>query len=448
MAEEQTNDARVQALSALIHVEEEARGAETQRDLAYVMANDVRQVLPCRHAFFFRDGDEGAPRLETASSISTPDPNAPAVRQLEQVAAAVLDDGETSGAPRALTSQDLPDALQSVASDELAPYLLVIPLTRRNGHRLGVLLLASESPWNEAHVALAEILARSLSHAWEALDKPEASRRLRAHFRRHWKRYALAVIVLLLLPIRQYVLAPAEVVPRNPNVVAAPMEGVVDEVLVEPNQRVEQGAMLFRMDDTELSNRLSVSRKALDVASAEYLRNAQEAFQCDQCRGKVPELKAVMEREEAKMEWARAQLERSRVRAPVSGVAVFADVNEWEGRPVSTGEKVMVIADPTETRLKVKLPVGDAIGMEKGTEVVFYPNVSPLSSFPATLASSAYEARTQPDQTLSFDLIAHFGGEQPPLGWRGTAKIYGDRAPLAYLILRKPLAWVRRTLGL
>lgn len=444
---ENRDDARVEALSSLIYTEQQAREAETHRDLAYVMVNDVQRVLPCRQAFFFRLSESGAARLQSAAGISSPDNDAPVVQSLQSLVGGLTGTiGDEKAVP--MTIPDLPEQYRAVAEAEMAPYLLLVALRHRNGHLLGVLLLASEAPWNEAHVALGEVLGESFSHAWRALEQPEARRRVLAHLRGNWKRYLIGIVVLLLLPVRQYVLAPAEVISADPQVVAAPMDGVVREVLVEPGEQVEQGTALFSMDDTDLSNQLAVAAKALDVAQAEYLRNAQEAFQCDDCRGKVPRLKAVVEREKAKLNWAREQLARSRVRAPVGGVVVFENANDWKGRPVKTGEKVMLVADPDKTRLRVTLPVGDAIATAPGTRVVFYPNVSPLSSYDATLSGSAYEARQQPNQTLAFELIAGFAGEPAPLGWRGTAKLYGDRAPVAYLLLRKPLAWLRRTLGI
>jgi hypothetical protein len=36
----------------------------------------------------------------------------------------------------------------------------------------------------------------------------------------------------------------------------------------------------------------------------------------------------------------------------------------------------------------------------------------------------------------------------PRIGLRGTAKIYAGRVSLAYYLLRKPLAFMRRSLGI
>lgn len=444
----QGEDRRVKALSSLIQLEEEARGAETHRDLAYVFTNDIQRLLPARLVVFWQFGDGGSPELRSASNISAPDRNAPAVRALDALLGELLESHTVNDEPLEVDPEKLGERTRATVEELLTPWLLLVPLRRRNGALLGVILLAGDERWSELHHTLAGVLSDTFAHAWQALEKPERSRAIRAHLRRTWKRYLAAVVILLVLPVRQYVLAPAEVIPRDPQVVAAPMEGVVENVLVEPNARVEEGELLFVMDDTELRNRLSVARKALDVAQAEYLRNAQQAFACEDCRGKIAELKAVMERERAKVAWAEAQLEQSRVRAPRDGVAVFANANEWEGRPVTTGEKVMTVANPNESRLRILLPVGDAIETQPGAKVRFYPNVSPMSSYDAELLHGSYEARVQPDQTLAFEVVARLEGQQPPLGWRGTGKIYGDRAPLAYLVLRKPLSWLRRTLGI
>ena len=191
-----------------------------------------------------------------------------------------------------------------------------------------------------------------------------------------------------------------------------------------------------------------MAQKAYEVAQAEYLKNAQDAFACDACRGRVPELQARMEKERAQVEWAQAQLDRSRIMAAVDGIAVFSDPNEWRGRPVSVGERVMMLAQPDHTRLRVTVPIADAIAIDAGTDVVFYLNINPLDSYDAKVVQTSYEATLQPDQTLAYVLIADFAGKNVPrLGLRGTAKVYGARAPLLFHVLRRPFSWLRRTLG-
>jgi hypothetical protein len=216
---------------------------------------------------------------------------------------------------------------------------------------------------------------------------------------------------------------------------------------VTPNQQVRRGDLLFSLEDTELSNRLIVAQRAFQVAEAEYLKNAQASFNCDSCRGRVAQMQAVMEKERAQVDWATAQLAQSQVRAAHDGIVVFSDASDLEGRPVSVGERIMLIADREKMRLRILLPINDAIATEPDTPVVFYPNVNPLAAVDASVLRSSYEPTLQPDRSMAYVLHARFEEKGARLGWRGTAKIYGSRAPLIYQVLRKPLARLRQVLG-
>ncbi|MNJ03472.1 hypothetical protein D3C73_1637900 [compost metagenome] len=66
----------------------------------------------------------------------------------------------------------------------------------------------------------------------------------------------------------------------------------------------------------------------------------------------------------------------------------------------------------------------------------------------AQLERAAYEAQTTAAGQLAYRLDATFVEASPRIGLRGTAKLYGERAPLAYYLLRRPLAALRQGLGL
>ncbi|MEN9865560.1 MAG: hypothetical protein RL748_1150, partial [Pseudomonadota bacterium] len=73
----------------------------------------------------------------------------------------------------------------------------------------------------------------------------------------------------------------------------------------------------------------------------------------------------------------------------------------------------------------------------------------PLSPLDATLVQASYEPVLVSEGFVAYYLRADFANETTPprIGLKGTAKIYGDWAPLIYHVVRKPLAWCRRTLG-
>lgn len=438
-------DPRLVALSTLLLIERDVRRAESLQDLRYIMVNDTHRLVAYRQAFVWEQTEAGGAHPVQASGVSELEANSPMVLWLGEVSTWLA--SRRDAGPLPLLASDAPESLRAGWHEFAAPFGLLLPLVAPGGRVLGGLFLAADAPWNEGQVALLERLADAYAHAWKALQ-PVALVSWMSKLGRNRRRVAIAVAIILLLPVRQYVLAPAEVVAVDPVVVAAPMSGVVSEIDVKPNATVAPGTLLFTFEDTDLANEVAVAQKAFEVAEAEYLKNAQDAFACDTCRGRVPELQARMEKERAQMEWTRAQLERSRVVAPVAGVAVFSDPNEWRGRPVSVGERVMILAQPEHTRLRVSVPVADAIAIEPGTEVVFYLNVNPLDSYDATVAQTSYEATLQPDQTLGYVLFADFTGETSRLGLRGTAKVYGSRAPILMHVLRRPISWLRRTMGI
>ena len=78
--------------------------------------------------------------------------------------------------------------------------------------------------------------------------------------------------------MRLSVLAPVEITARDPLIVSAPMDGVIKEIFVKPNQRIKKGQSLFSLDDTATRNEYEVSKKALSVARAEYMRATQKGF--------------------------------------------------------------------------------------------------------------------------------------------------------------------------
>lgn len=440
-------DPRLIALSNLISVEGEARKVESLNDLFYVMANDTYRVVPYQQCFVVKAEQQSAAKTLKVSNVSDPDPQAPLIQWSNHLWPVLAERFASEASTLVANDLDVP-ALKAGWKEYVAPYGLYVPVAEPAGASLGGMMIFSSQPWSEGQIALIGKLADAYGHVWWALQRTASSGNLLKHLRRNRWRYLGVAAVLLLLPVKQYVLVPAEVVPRSPLVIAAPMAGVIERIDVEPNAQVSAGDLLFTLEDTALENELSVASKALDVVQAEYLRNAQKAFECEVCRGQVPELQAVLEREMAKVDWAQAQLERSRVRAPADGLAVFVDANELAGRPVAVGERVMVIADPEVTRLRITIPVDDALAIDSETEVVFYLNINPLESYTARVIQTSYEATRQPDQRMAYVVQADFSGDETArLGLRGTAKVYGARAPLLFHIMRRPAAWLRRTLG-
>ncbi|MDM3886592.1 HlyD family efflux transporter periplasmic adaptor subunit [Pseudomonas sp. BCRC 81390] len=427
------------AFARFLGLERQARQAASSEQLAYAMVNDGQALFGFRHAALLIEG-----KVQALTGISVVESNAPFVafveRAARQLQAAGAADAAAAVNPAILDAQVRDDwqALSAVQA-------FWLPLHNREGQTFGGLWLARDNPFNAAEQALLVHLAEAYGHAWQAL-RPARPWRLRWPRRRLLALVALAVVVLC-IPVRQSVLAPAEVVPRGGQVVAAPLDGVIAEFRVKPNQTVTAGELLVRFDDTSLKAQADVAERTLGVAEAELKASTQRAFSDADSSARLDLLAARVEQKRAELDYARQLLARSEVRAERDGIAVFADAQRWTGKPVQTGERLLQLADPAKAELRMELPVGDAIALQPGAEVALFLDSDPLHRHPAQLERAAYEAQATAAGQLAYRLDAAFVEAPPRIGLRGTAKLYGERAPLAYYLLRRPLAAARQGLG-
>jgi multidrug resistance efflux pump len=213
---------------------------------------------------------------------------------------------------------------------------------------------------------------------------------------------------------------------------------------------VTEGQKLFSLDDSSLASRHEVAEKSLAVAEADYLRATQKAFTDAASKAEMAMRRALVDQKRAELAYTESLLERVDVRAPRDGIVVFSDANDWLGKPVAVGERVMTIADPTHTGLNLWVPVGDAVNLEPGAEVRVFLNTDPTRPLEGVIEQASYEAQVNESGILAFKAKAHFKDPSlaPRIGLKGTAKIYGERVSLGYYLLRRPLSAVRRTLGL
>ena len=443
-------DAQLFALSTLMQLIKRARHAASEQELAFIMANETHALVPYRQAVVWRQGEADGGKIIAFSGAAIVERNAPMTlwlnRLFGRIGAAPVD------TPQTVEAADLPVKFAEDWGEWLPAHALQLPLTVDKTHTLGTLLLARDQPWNDGERHLLQELADGYAHAWSGLlgrRRYSPLEWLRGRRTRVKLGIAAALCLILLLPVRLSALAPAEVVPFKPTIVRAPLDGVVDHFLVEPNASVTAGQPLLDLDTRAIQNKLDVAGKALAVAEAEYRQAAQEAVFDDKSRVKLAILKGRMDERRADVAYAQSMLDRIHVTATRAGLALFDDPNDWIGRPVTIGERLLEIADPGQAELEIWLPVADAITLKPGADVEFFLNVSPGAPLKAKLRLASYEATPSPANLLGYRLKATLEDQStlPRIGLGGTAKIYGERVTLFYYLARRPLAAARQFLG-
>jgi len=437
-----------QLLLSLSALRDRALAADSLNTLAFSMANDLYPLLKFRQALVLAQRGE-AFELLCVSGLAKPQEDSPYLvwlRRSSRWLATQLPGKEPHWLARD-TLQPPPEVADGWAEWWPAG-CWCIPLHDKAGARLGLVLFLLDEPPPEPLLPMLQGLWQTWAYCWSALTR---QRRLFG-----WRptRRQLGVLVavlalLLLVPVRQTALAPAEIVSRSAQIVSSPIDGVIATIDVRPNQAVEAGTLLFTLDETTLRNRAEVLGKEVAVADAEYIAASQRAFDNPQSKSELTVLNGKAQQRRAEWAAVQAQLKRTHVVAPRAGVAVYADPNDWRGKPVVTGERVMLVADPSQPAMRIELPVADGIALEAGAPVTLYLTAYPLQPLQGTILETSYQARKSDEGVVAYRLLASVDGapEHARLGLHGTAKLFGQRVALGYYLLRRPLAAARAWTG-
>ena len=265
--------------------------------------------------------------------------------------------------------------------------------------------------------------------------------------RRRWK---WLIWIFLLFPVRLTVLAPGELVPANPAIIRVPIEGVIDQFYVTPNQQVTKGQALFNLDLTTLLSRLQVAEQETQIATQEYRQSSLQGLTDSKSRGQLIPQQGKATEKKIEADYLKELLNKAKIEAPRDGIVLFDDPSEWIGKPVQAGEKVMVVATNGDVEIEAWIPVGEAIELPKNSGVTLYLNAMPFSPVSGSLRYEGHEPIQRPDGVYAYRVRASLspGDKGPRVGLKGTAKVHGQYVPLSYWVLRRPLAAMRQFLGI
>jgi len=434
-------------------LDQELLKTETIDQLNLVMANVLRARVCAQQVFVF--SNRPAPQVVAISSMQQANRQSPLVQDLEQVVRVLFSAGELA-APRMLTL--------GAETIDFAPHLKAYPFRHlvwtpfigADDSSSGGILYARKDCWQDENVTDLAGCAQLFSQRLEALEPrgPPDGKSVKWLKSANRSKTGLIAGILVLLalctPTTMSVSAPFQVVSRDHLVISAPIEGVVEDILVMPGEYVSVGQPLVKFVDTERQNQVSIALREVDLSEAVLKRASQLSFEDEDGRRQLGPSMADVAIKRAELKLAQDQSSRATIIAKSAGIAVFSDEKSLTGRPFSIGERILDISNPDQIEFEIGLDLSDAIAMEKGATVKLFPDASPMSSFNANLTRISYLA--EPDQTgrLTYRLVAEPDqaiNPVPKLGTSGTAKIYGRTVPLAFYLFRRPITAARQWLG-
>lgn len=447
-----TSTAQANPWQAMNRLAAKARGADSEQSLLFVMANDTFSLLPYRTALVFTL-HQGEPVLGSASGLTSVDRRGAFGSWVEQVVSAVLPRLQEA---QRLSAQQLPEHLRAPWQEYWPDSVQVHAVHGAGEELLGVVIYVTDQPWPEVTLPMLNALhqvhglclqyLRARRGTFDFLKKIADGRDLKS--RKYLVRGLLAGVLLLCLPIRQFVIAPAEIISLDSIAVTSPLEGIVAQMVAKPNQLVKKGDVLFRLDDTAIRNRLDSARQGLEVARAEYLAGAHRAFVSSDKTTEAGVLRGRINERLAEVSSLEDQMALLDIQASRDGIAVYGQENDWIGKPVNAGQRIMELADNHKIGVNAWVPVADAINMRSGESIHVLLYADPLHPMTATIELASYQATRSPDGVAAYRVRAILPPQDAVrLGLRGSTKINGDWVMLGYFLFRRPFATVRQWLG-
>lgn len=431
--------------AGLLQFEFRIRGAEDRVALRFITVNELGALVDADQTLMATGYDQRHFKVMGVSGIAKIDRSAPSIHGLEAVIRNELTVTRDSQVTVGETAQ--------WSRLELPPFFAWVPLHQpgRKGRPEGGIMLLRYRAFTDKEKAL-------LTHIGSIVSQGIAAIRGRTYQYRIPIRRKLTLVGFLaalgtafmgVVPVNLTAVAPAKVVALQPQVVAAPLAGVIERVWVKPAESVDVGDLLvsYRLDELKAEAQLAENR--LKLAQAAFEQASNIGFVDVTARAELARLQADVELAEAQLSLANERLELGEIRADRAGVAVIDRPDTWQGRPVQPGERILDVVDGGRVRLQIDLAVENLIPIETGDTVRLALNEAPLNSIAAQIDYMDFEPQPTDAGVLSYRVMASFDPSEPtpPLGALGTARVIGPESNLLYQLLRRPLVAIRQSIG-
>ena len=296
-------------------------------------------------------------------------------------------------------------------------------------------------------------LAEPLLRHWRDADRPlwrhaldnlgAARRKLVEPGHLAWKLgaacTAVGLFVLLFLPTTDRVTANTVIEGRQRQLVTAPFDGFVRQVLVRPGAEVTRGQLLAQLDDRELKLEQARFRSEREQAAG-HLRQAMS----DREAPAMALALAEVQQAEAQLSLVEAKLARTDLIAPADGLLVSGDWVQQIGGPVETGKEMFEIDSGQGYRVVLQVPDRDIARVHPGQTGALRLTGQPHAAHAFRVETVTAIASVQ-DSVNGFRVEAGWIGQVPPLspGMQGIGKIEVGRANLLTIWTRSSINWLR-----
>ncbi|MGJ0299302.1 hypothetical protein NG744_10195 [Aliarcobacter cryaerophilus] len=440
-------------ISKLIQLEFNLKNCENDSELFYSIVNQTIEVIHYEQAVLFGMDYSSKLKVEAISNIVMVDATSPFVQYILDLANSLLNLYPTDEIKLVNQNELSKDIKEQIK--EFSPSNIVwIPLkTIKNNIEVEFyLVLFRNEFFEQKDIEFLNYLASSYKYFLFANRKDSFStkiRNMKIINNKYIKYTALVIFLSMFLPIKMSVVAPCEIQAKNPFVVTSPLDGSIDEIKVNSNDFVQKDQFLVKIKDVDLINSVEIAKKRLDTVLAELHSIKQAGFYDIDKKSQISRLETEVLLKEAELNYSKSLLDKTNIYSNTKGIAIVDNPNEWKGKPVITGEKILLIANPKEVEIKIMLSVKDALFLKENAEVKIFLDNKIFETWDAKISGIFYKPEISPENIVSYKIIADFNDlsqneEIPKIGLRGTAKIYSENVSLFFYLFRKPITSLRQ----
>jgi hypothetical protein len=443
-----SEQAAVEILATLNRLSLNACGSKEKQSLIFLILNETVRVVKYDRAVLWQFKQDSFSLLGVSGQSRVNQTTDYATRWQE-----LVEDLKTPNTLQELSRESFLDKeseWMQLQESEGGLKVVWVPIFTNEKLSLGIWLERwGGKEWQKEELDLVSFLSQSYGVAWEKFAPKFAHNLMLKRNILFFCAFVIASLFLVHVPLR--IVAPCEIVPKDPIMITAPLEGVIAEVTVKPGQEVNVKDTLLTYDKRVPIQDFKVAQKSLQIAKSEYERSSVLAFKDKKIMSEVGILRLKYQKESLRLDLANYKLSQLEVGAPISGVVMLDDPNVWRGKSVRIGELIMSISNPEETKLKIWIPEDDNVELDEKKDIKVFLNVRPESSLGAQISYISDYSEVNDKGVASFTSEAHWGETKSSdikLGLKGSAILYGEEVTLFYWLMRRPWSSLRKLVGI
>lgn len=419
---------------------------KTRKGLIFTILNDTAQVLRYDRAVLW-SFEEESPKMLGVSGQSVLKSTTETAKKWRDV----VEDIKEPDKPKILTQDDLSESKRTfleITEQDPKPAVLWIPIYVNQELKLGLWLEKwNHGTWAKQEEEILTHLSQAYGIAWEKFLPKYSFSMLRN--KRFLITALIATLLLLSLRIPLRVVAPSEVVPKDPILITAPIEDIIAKIDVKPGQHVKEGDVLFEYDKRISLENLKAAEEQRQVALRDLNRAKTLAFSDPKSLTEISVLEAKLKKEEVNLNLAKYHASQLVVKSPQDGIVMLDDPEQWQGKPVHVGEKILMITNPKKTKVRIWIPESDNIPLDPKVPIKVVLNIDPGTTYEAKLDYISNASTINEKQHIA-SFIAEADWTEPveaKIGLKGISILYGENVSLFYWLTRKPINYFRNLIG-